>query len=167
VGSGRNETVYVCFQREWPGDPSGLVRIGRYETRTGAWSFAYYPLDGRESPNGGWVGLSEIVSVGWGRFLVIERDNQAGTDARIKKIYRFSTRGVTFKPDSFAGDFDVVSKYEVMDLLPALQADNGAVIEKVEGLMVTRRGEVFINTDNDGVDDSSGETQMINLGRLR
>jgi len=53
---------------------------------------------------------------------------------------------------------------EVMDLLPALRAPGGQVKEKVEGLMVDGLGNTWINTDNDGVDDSNGETQQINLG---
>jgi hypothetical protein len=52
------------------------------------------------------------------------------------------------------------------DLIPDLEADNGLVLEKVEGLMVTANGDAFIVTDNDGVDDSSGETQLINLGYI-
>jgi len=49
---------------------------------------------------------------------------------------------------------------------PDLEADNGLVLEKVEGLMVTANGDAFIVTDNDGVVDSSGETQLINLGSI-
>jgi hypothetical protein len=37
------------------------------------------------SPNGGWVGLSEIVAVDATTFAVIERDNQGGPDAVIKQ----------------------------------------------------------------------------------
>ena len=83
VGSALDEVLYVAFQREWADDDAGMVRIGRYETAAGEWSFYYYPLDPRESPNGGWVGLSEISALGNDEFAVIERDNQANTDARI------------------------------------------------------------------------------------
>ena len=63
VGSGQEEVVYVAFQREWVNDPKDQVRIGRYEVATEAWSFFYYPLDTPTSPNGGWVGLSELVAL--------------------------------------------------------------------------------------------------------
>lgn len=39
-------------------------------------------------------------------------------------------------------------------------------MEKIEGLAVTRTGEVYIVNDNDGIDSSNGETQLLNLGRL-
>jgi hypothetical protein len=40
-------------------------------------------------------GLSELVALDANRFLVIERDNQAGIDARVKPIYGFNISGVT------------------------------------------------------------------------
>jgi DNA-binding beta-propeller fold protein YncE len=154
--------VIVAFQREWVGDPANLVRIGRYDTDTEDWTFYYYPIDEPESPNGGWVGLSEIVGLGDDNFAVIERDNQAGTDARIKKIYKFSVAGI--EPQPQGNSFPELTKTLVWDLISDLKADKGPILEKVEGLMVTANGDVFIVTDNDGVDDSTGETQLINLG---
>ena len=47
----------------------------------------FYPLDDVESQYGGWVGLSDITNVGEGEYLVLERDNQGGPDAAIKRIY--------------------------------------------------------------------------------
>lgn len=123
-----------------------------------AWSFVYYPLDAVESPNGGWVGLSDLTSLGNNQFLVIERDNMGGPDARIKRLYKFDLNGVA--------ENGTVQKTLVRDLMPDLQAPGGQVIEKVEGLAVLPNGEGFVLTDNDGVDDSSGETQLIRLGKL-
>ena len=60
----------------------------------------------------------------------------------------------------------MVQKTLVRDLMPDLEAPNGLVIEKVEGLAVNRNGKAFIVTDNDGVDDSSGETQFLRLGTI-
>lgn len=54
----------------------------------------------------------------------------------------------------------------VRNLVPDLLAGGGYLLEKVEGMAITKRGEVIINTDNDGVDDHSGETRQVNLGRL-
>jgi len=171
VGAPGSEVIYVAFQRQWPlGDPANHCRIGRYDVANDSWTFYYYRLDTATSPNGGWVGLSELVYLGGTRFAVIERDNQAGQDATIKKIYTFDTRGVTplsqedLVTDPTAEGFPLVPKMEVMDLLPALRAPGGQVKEKVEGLMVDGLGNTWINTDNDGVDDSNGETQQINLG---
>jgi hypothetical protein len=164
VGSGDDELVYVAFQREWIGDPVNQVRIGRYRPSSGEWKFFYYPLDPAISPNGGWVGLSEIAALSDTEFAVVERDNQAGPDARIKRVYRFSVEGI--EPEAQGGDFPLLSKVAVRDLIPDLQEDNGLVIEKVEGLAILANGDTVIVTDNDGVDDSSGETQFINLGRI-
>jgi uncharacterized protein YjiK len=162
VGAGDNEQVYVAFQREWKNDPAGFVRIGRYTPATGDWAFYYYPLDAVESPAGGWIGLSELTYLGDDRFAVIERDNQRGLDAAVKRLYTFSVAGLT--PEPQGGGFPVLTKSHMFDLLPGLQAPQGWVQDKAEGLAVTRKGEVYMVTDNDGVDDSTGETQFQHLG---
>lgn len=168
VKEGDNEVLYVAFQRPWIGDPEpnntddgGQVRIGRYDTASREWTFAYYPLEVRQSPNGGWVGLSEITALGDGRFAVIERDNQANTDARIKHIYAFSVNNVIFRPEG--EPFDVLTKTLIRDLMPDLEATGGMVLEKIESLAVTRKGDMLFANDNDGVDDSNGETQLIRI----
>jgi hypothetical protein len=162
VGSGASEKVYVAFQREWDNDPENMVRIGEYQPYSGIWRFFYYPLDIPLSPAGGWVGLSEITTLDDTTFAVIERDNQGGPDARIKKIYTFSIAGLTPQPQG--GTFPIVSKSLAYDILPDLQAPNGWVLEKVEGLTIAQDGEVYLVTDNDGVDNSSGETQFLRPG---
>lgn len=173
TGSGADTVVWVAFQREWNlVDPAGWARIGRYELATDSWSFYYYPLSRPTSPNGGWVGLSEITSLGGGRFAVIERDNQAGPDARIKTIYEFSTSRVAplahedLPTDPDDENFPALTKRLVRDILPDLEAPGGLAIEKVEGLMELLNGDVYFVTDNDGTDDSSGETQLINVGPI-
>jgi hypothetical protein len=166
------EVLYAAFQREWSaaGDPDGFVRIGRYDTVSGDWSFAYYQLDEPTSPNGGWVGLSEIVHLQGQQFAVIERDNQAGSDARIKRIYRFSIAGMDFRKNPDAGAADNVIAADEKILARDLIADgdltrlNGQIIEKVEGLAALPSGAAVIVTDNDGTDDSRGETQFLKIG---
>lgn len=165
VGTGSAEQVYVAFQREWKDDPKGRVRIGRYTPADGSWRFFHYPLDAVESPFGGWVGLSELVALGGDRFAVVERDNQAGADARIKKLYSFSVAGVEPQadPDSGPTAFPLLAKTLDVDLIPALEATGGATLEKIEGLAVLPGGDALIVNDNDGVDDSNGETQLLRL----
>ena len=172
TGSGDSEVIWAAFQREWNlVDPAGWARIGRYEVATGEWTFYYYPLSSPTSPNGGWIGLSEITAVGGGRFVVIERDNQAGADARFKRLYSFSTSRVTplahedLPTDPTDPAFPALTKTLLKDVLPDLESANGYAIEKVEGFMMLN-GEGWIVTDNDGVDDSSGETQLLNVGPL-
>jgi hypothetical protein len=166
VGSGKHEVAYVAFQREWLDDKPGHVRIGRYDTNTKKWTFYYYPLDEPQSDNGGWVGLSEIAHIGGKRFAVIERDNQGGPDAVIKRIYSFSIRGLTPLPDGHTPNFPVVNKKLVRDLMPDLEATGGLVLEKIEGLAVSEDGDVLVVNDNDGVDDSNGETQLLRFEEL-
>jgi len=164
VDAASGEIVYVAFQREWAGDADNLVRIGRYDTSTGEWSFLYYPIEAPLSVNGGWVGLSDLTYLGNEEFLVIERDNQGGPDAAIKRLYKFSTQGLTSVADN--GEvpaFPLVSKTLVRDLMSDLKATGGLTLEKVEGLAVTDQGTVFVVNDNDGVDDSNGETQLLRL----
>lgn len=169
--AGVDEQVYVAFQREWLNDPAGMVRIGQYTPALdldpsmdeGEWKFFYYPLDPVESPAGGWVGLSEITALGDGKFAIIERDNQAGPDARIKRVYRIDITGVTPKAQA-QGNFPILNKFLAIDVLPVMQAGKGWVHDKLEGLARTPDGAVYAVTDNDGVDNSTGETQFLNLG---
>lgn len=83
--------LIVAFQRAWNGEAN--PRLGIYNLTTDTWSFVFYPLDAVESPNGGWVGLSDITALGGGRFLLVERDNQGGPDARIKRLYEINLTG--------------------------------------------------------------------------
>lgn len=111
--------------------------------------------------SGGWVGLSEITSLGDGDFLVLERDNQGGPDAAIKRIYKISLGNLNGIEDGYA-----VTKTLVHDILGDLSTKiGGLALEKVEGMAVLNK-EVWIITDNDAVDGSSGETQLINLGKI-
>lgn len=159
--------LYVAFQRPWKsiGDPSDRARIGRYDTFDGSWGFAYYPLDEPTSDNGGWVGLSEITRVGPGIFAVIERDNQGGPDATIKRIYSFSVDGVSFLPHRKGAHFPVLTKTLVSDLMTsgAFTPLAGAVLEKWEGMAVLSDGTVLLVNDNDGAAGSNGETQLLRL----
>jgi hypothetical protein len=41
------------------------------------------------------------------------------------------------------------------------------VQDKPEGLAVSAEGKVYLVTDNDGVDDSTGETQFLLLGSAK
>ncbi len=154
--------VYVAFQRRWAvlNDPDSTARIGVFDSVAGTWTFLHYPLDTPTSPNGGWVGLSDLTALGDGEFLVVERDNQAGPDARIKRLYRIDASGLA--------DGATLTKTLVRDLLVEgdLTATGGLVPEKIEGSTVTLSGDVWIINDNDGINDNSGETQLINLGDI-
>ncbi len=156
-----NNSLYLAFQRAW-GTGASLEanpRIGIYDLAAKTWKFVYYPLDAYASQYaGGWVGLSEITSLGNGEFMVLERDNRGGQDAAIKRLYKINLQTVT--------DGQTITKTLIKDIKPNLAAAKGNIIEKVEGAAVMAKGEVYIVTDNDGVNDHSGETQLINIGKV-
>jgi len=148
--------LVVAFQRAWAGETQ--PRIGVYDLTAKTWQFMFYPLDAVASPNGGWVGLSDITALGAGKFMLLERDNQGGPDARIKRLYSVNLTGVA--------NGATLTKTLVRDVLNDLKAPAGQVPEKIEGLARLANGDVLIVNDNDGVDDNSGEVQLINLGKL-
>ncbi len=160
TGSGADETVWLAVQREWKDDPKGFTKLLAYKPATKAWGAVHYPLD---KPAKGWVGLSEITAVPGG-LVVIERDNQIGRDAAIKKLVFVPLAGVA--PAPLGGELPKVTKQDLVDLLPALAAPKGYVLDKVESFAIDADGNAFVITDNDGVDDHSGETQFLRLGTL-
>ncbi len=69
-------------------------------------------------------------------------------------------------PAALGGPLPVVEKKDAADLLPALKAPKGYVLDKVESFAIDAAGDAYVITDNDGVDDHSGETQFLGLGKL-
>ena len=59
----------------------------------------------------------------------------------------------------------MVRKELVHDFLADLTALNGFAVDKIEGFAFDAAGEGFAVTDNDGVDDSSGETYFFSIGK--
>ena len=150
-----DDVLYMAVQREWRDDPENNVKVLGYNLETEAWSVAHYPLTEAST---GWVGLSEIVAHGDDLYF-IERDNQLGDAAVTKLITRVSM-------DQMAGMValgetpPVLTKEIVVDLLPYLTSTGGFVLDKVEGLAIAEDGTMWVSTDNDGVDDHSGETML-------
>ncbi len=162
VGEGDDLTLVMAIQREWGDDPKGQTKLLAYKPKDKEWSAARYPLETAEA---GWIGLSEITAHD-GKLYVIERDNQIGDQAKVKRIYSVALDA--FKPAKLGGDLPVVEKTLVRDLLGDLKsANNGYVIDKVEGFTIDANGDAYVVTDNDGVDDSSGETLFLRLGNVK
>lgn len=160
TGSGADEIVWLAVQREWADDGNNAVKLLAYKPSDKSWSAVRYPLDSTEA---GWIGLSEITAAG-DRVLIIERDNQIAEKAKIKKLYAVALADM--KPIKLGGELPLVQKILVRDLLPDLKSAKGYVLDKVEGFAIDAAGDAHIVTDNDGVDDSSGETQFLKLGKL-
>ncbi|CAN7153799.1 esterase-like activity of phytase family protein [Rhizobium sp. LjRoot98] len=160
VGEGDDMTLWMAVQREWGDDEKGFVKLVSYKPSSKEWGAVRYPLEKTES---GWVGLSEITAHGDYAYI-IERDNLIGQAAKLKKLYRVALADL--KPAKLGGDLPVVKKEEVRDFIPDLKATNGYVVDKVEGFTVDAAGNGFVVTDNDGVDDSSGETLFFSIGTM-
>jgi hypothetical protein len=160
-GAGAGETMWLAMQREWKDDQKGFAKLLAYKPASKEWGAVRYPLD---KPAKGWVGLSEITAHNGG-LIVIERDNQVGREAKVKKLTYVSLNGVT--PGKIGGELPVVVKRDIRDLLPELVAPGGFVLDKVESFAIDAAGDAYFITDNDGVDDHSGETQFIRLGKLQ
>lgn len=158
VGSGDDETVWAVQQRPWKDDPEGTVKMISYKPASGEWGIVRYPL---ETPGKGWIGLSEITLLPDGSFAIIERDNQLGQNAKVKRLYSVSLDGVT--PVAPGEDAPTVKKTLIRDLMPDMASANGYVVDKVESFALDASGAAYIITDNDGVDDASGETLFLRI----
>lgn len=172
TGDAGSEQVYVAIQRAWPneGDSDGInTKIGRFDVSSGEWGFVHYPLEAEG--HGGWIGLSELTALPDGNFAVVERDKGWGSttapNAELKAVYTVDLANAAFEPyvEDTAPSF-VLSKQLLVDVLPALQDNSIWTAEKLEGFAVAADGQVYIVTDNDGVDDAPGETVFLNLGNV-
>jgi hypothetical protein len=170
--AGGGYTLAVAQQRGWdyttPGcedlddDPTGAnagepgsTRVWTYDPATGAWGHVPYELQ-PVPPNAAWVGLSEIVALRDGSFGLIERDNLTGDFSQIKWLTQVDLSGPVTRGDK-----------RTFDLLPVMRAGDGWITDKPEGFTVAADGTAWVVTDNDGVEDWTGETQLLDLGPVR
>jgi hypothetical protein len=174
VGNGPgNYKLLVAQQRGWnyttaacedlDDDAGGLIgsepkqsRIWIYDPVANSWDAVAWELAPKPA-NATWVGLSEITETPSGDFILIERDNRTGDFGEIKTLVSITRSAL---------DDRIVTSGEksIYDLLPKLKSTNGWITDKPEGVAVTGDGRTFIVTDNDGVEDWSGETSFFNLG---
>ncbi|MEO0918925.1 MAG: esterase-like activity of phytase family protein, partial [Pseudomonadota bacterium] len=155
------DTLWMAVQREWDDDPANLVKLVSYNLDTEEWGAVHYQ---KATPDTGWVGLSEIVAHD-DHVYIVERDNQHDFRAVTKKIYRVPLS--MMQPASLDNEaLPVVAKELVHDLLPDLTSTGGYVLDKVEGLAIMADGTAWVSTDNDGVDDHSGETMFFSIGKI-
>ncbi len=152
-------SVWVALQRELKSDPKGVVRIGRYTPDGDKWEWFGYQLDSTSAKDD-WIGISEI-SVHNGELLILERDKLNGPDARLKALYRVAIPEGAGQSDTTP---QVLPKRLARNLVPDLQATNGYVQEKVEGVAIAGNQNLYVVTDNDGLDDANGETVFLDLG---
>ncbi len=133
--------------RLWIYDP------GRDRWSHVAWTLATKPKDAT------WVGLSEITETPDGDYVLIERDNRTGDFGVLKTLVKIDRQAL-------ADGLVRSSEKSVYDLRPRLTRTRGWITDKPEGVAVTWDGRTFVVTDNDGVEDWSGESWFLELGDL-
>ncbi|WP_250257736.1 esterase-like activity of phytase family protein [Dermabacter sp. Marseille-Q3180] len=166
------EEVFVAIQRPLWKDPSvkpleesegNVARIGRYNTTTKEWNWYTVELTATDT-KGDWMGLSELTIVD-NTLVLIERDKLNGPDAKVKQLVQVALPS----EDEVAaanGAPIALGKGKVLDVLPKLRATNGWTQEKLEGFTVAKDGSMYAVTDNDGLDDATGETVFLRLGKV-
>ena len=146
-------TLCRVLPREWGDDAPDTAEILR-PTPEGK-------RDAASPAETGWVGLSDLA-VSDGSPLVLERDDPIGEAARVRRITRAPLDGLELAPPGTA--LPVAAVEEVRDLVPELRATGGYVLDEVEGPAIDADGRAYAAADNDGTDDSSGETMFLRLG---
>jgi hypothetical protein len=172
-GRASSYRLIVAQQRGWDyttpecedldDDPTGanigeppLTRLWIYDPDSGEWgsvSWELAPLPAAAS----WVGLSEVTVTG-DDLVLIERDNRTGDFAELKTLVKVSLEN--------AKDGVTAGEKAVYDLIPDFLSTNGWITDKPEGVAITDDGDLFVISDNDGVDDWSGETWFLWLGEV-
>lgn len=150
--------TYTTAECEMLDDETGFTRIWTYDLGTGEWSHIAYEL-APTPENASWVGLSEITLTPSGDYLLIERDNRTGDFTGLKTV-------VLVTEADMADGVITADEKSVLDIIPALSSTKGWITDKPEGLAVNDDGDLYLVTDNDGVDDWSGETTFLLLGNI-
>jgi hypothetical protein len=132
------------------------VRILELHTRTGATREFVYPMDDPKH------GINEIVAINDHDFLVLERDNKAGREAAVKRLFRIDIQGATdvskvakLPARGLPDGIKPVTKKLFLDLLdPAFGLAGKDFPEKIEGLafgpdLPDGRHLLLVTSDND------------------
>ncbi|MGJ4093761.1 esterase-like activity of phytase family protein [Corynebacterium macclintockiae] len=184
------EQLYVAVQRPLWKDPEAkkleaqegenTTRIGKYDTKTKKWQWFGYELE-KPAGKGDWMGLSEITALDDKHLLVIERDKLNGPDAKVKRVMKVTLpeggeglgqgagqgAGAGEAQGANGGTLPMVKKELAVDVLPKLRATNGWTQEKLEGFTIAADGQMYAVTDNDALEDATGETVFLRLGKVK
>lgn len=175
------EQLFVAVQRPLWKDPEAkdrealegenTTRIGKYDTKTKKWQWFGCELE-KLAGKGDWMGLSEITALDDKHLLVIERDKLNGPDAKVKRVMKVTLpegsaagAGTGEAQGANGGALPMVKKELAVDVLPKLRATNGWTQEKLEGFTIAADGQMYAVTDNDALEDATGETVFLRLGK--
>ena len=144
-------------RRNEKGKPKGLnCRLLKMEIKTGATTEYLYRLDNEKNK------LNEILNVGDGQFLVIERDGEIGQNAKFKKIMKIDLTDATpienldkLPADDLPTGVTAIKKEVLIDLLdPKFGLLGSDMPEKIESLafgpdLPDGRKLLHVASDND------------------
>jgi hypothetical protein len=132
------------------------VRILEIDTKTDVTREFVYPLDDAKN------GINEILAINDHEFLVLERDNKAGTEAAFKKLFHIDVSGASdvskvekLPAKGLLDGVKAVTKKPFLDLLdPVFGLAGKDFPEKVEGIafgpdLPDGRHLLMVTTDND------------------
>ncbi len=132
------------------------IRILQIDTKTDATREFVYPMEDAKH------GINEILAINDHEFLVLERDNKAGTRAAFKKLFRIDIEGASdvsklakLPAAGLPEGVRPVTKKLFLDLLdPAFGLAGKDFPEKIEGLafgpdLPDGRHLLLVTTDND------------------
>jgi hypothetical protein len=140
------------------GEPN-QTRLWIFNPVAGTWNHVAWELAPLPT-NASWVGLSEITRAPDGSYVVLERDNRSGDFAALKTL-------VKVRHDVLADGLISNGEKTAYDMIPDLKATNGWITDKPEGVAIAADGRTVVVTDNDGVEDWSGETWFLDLGHFQ
>lgn len=154
------DQLWVALQQPWQDDPTHTVKLLNYDLTQKMWQAVRYPLNTNQQ---GQSLVSDLSQFG-DHLYVLERDNQTGENAAISGISRIALADLTPMPLDQA--LPLVEKQWVHNLQPDLRQAKDITSGKIEGFTITPTGTAFVVTDNDGLDDSTGETQFFSIGKI-
>lgn len=116
-------------------------------------------------------------------YIAMQREAKGESVTRIGRLDlpsgAFTWWGYPLETTSVEGDWLGLSEITLVDhdTLAVIERDKlsgprarvkriGWVQEKLEGMTIDERGDVYVITDNDGLKDNTGETFFANLGRV-
>ncbi|BAU11228.1 hypothetical protein LEP3755_17210 [Leptolyngbya sp. NIES-3755] len=141
-----NRTIlYLMLEGTVKGDPNGRLRIYKADATTGEFQgiVGYYKL---EDPNNA---TGDMTAINENEYLVIERDNKQGDEAKFKKIYKIN---LTKKDEN-----QTIEKQEMVDLLNIQDPNDLYRDEKtqfrfpfqtIEDVLVLNSNTILVANDN-------------------
>ncbi|MEC4814577.1 MAG: glycerophosphodiester phosphodiesterase family protein [Scytonema sp. PMC 1069.18] len=138
-------TLYPMLEGTVVGDPEGALRIYKYDLDDNVFEglVGYYQMD---NPNNA---IGDLTVVNENEFLVIERDNGQGADAKFKKIFKLDF--------SHVDENGFVAKEEIADLLNIqdpndLNGDGKTTFDfpfvTIEDVLVVDENTILVANDN-------------------